>query len=78
MALDILTYLHDKNILPYHYFILETSADLKQRQREVFEINAPHLLSHVEWLETLPTNFKGIMLANEVLDAFPVDSFFNP
>jgi len=75
MAVDILTYLSDKNILPKNYFILETSAELKQRQLTTFEQNAAHLLPHVQWLNTLPTHFKGIMLANEVLDAMPVNRF---
>lgn len=57
------------------YFILETSAELKHRQQQTFEKNAPHLLPHVQWLDTLPAHFNGIMLANEVLDAMPVHRF---
>lgn len=75
MAVDILSYLATRNALPKHYFILETSAELKQRQRETFEKNAPHLLSHIQWLDSLPTYFNGVMLANEVIDAMPVHRF---
>ena len=75
MALDILTYLHKQKKIPTHYFILETSAQLQQKQRHTFEKNAPHLLPFVHWLKTLPSDFHGIMLANEVLDAFPVSRF---
>lgn len=76
MAVDILTYLSEQNALPEHYFILETSGDLKEKQRKTFETQAPHLLTKIQWLETLPTEFHGVMLANEVLDAFPVHRFW--
>lgn len=75
MAVDILTYLADHHALPEYYFILETSAELKQRQQATFEQHAPHFLSHIQWLTTLPSNFNGIMLANEVIDALPVHRF---
>lgn len=75
MAVDILTYLSEQHALPEHYFILETSADLKEKQRKTFETQAPHVLPKIQWLETLPTQFQGVMLANEVLDAFPVHRF---
>ena len=47
------------------YFVLETSSDLRQRQREL-------LGDSVQWLDRLPERFKGVMLANEVVDAMPV------
>jgi len=47
------------------YEILETSPELKQRQHE-------RLGERVRWLERLPRGFRGVMLANEVLDAMPV------
>ncbi|HEX7383376.1 MAG TPA: SAM-dependent methyltransferase, partial [Burkholderiaceae bacterium] len=47
------------------YFILETSAELKERQQQ-------KLGKHVQWLERLPERFRGVMLANEVVDAMPV------
>lgn len=75
MAIDILSYLAGQKALPEHYFILETSADLIQRQQQNFKDNAPHLLPYVQWLSTLPKHFKGIMIANEVLDAMPVHRF---
>lgn len=57
--------------LDVKYQILEVSADLAQRQR--------HRLaewSHaVEWLDALPTEFEGCVLANEVLDAMPATLF---
>lgn len=53
--------------LPERYRILETSADLRQRQRERLQ----PLGNRVEWLETLPETFAGVVLGNEVLDALP-------
>ena len=47
------------------YFVLETSSDLKQRQQQL-------LGDAVRWLDRLPEKFRGVMLANEVVDAMPV------
>ena len=47
------------------YFILETSSELKQRQQQL-------LGDGVQWLDRLPQKFRGVMLANEVVDAMPV------
>jgi SAM-dependent MidA family methyltransferase len=47
------------------YTILETSADLRERQRA-------RLGNRVRWLERLPGRIRGVVLANEVLDAIPV------
>jgi len=47
------------------YLILETSAELAARQRA-------RLGERAEWITRLPEGFRGVMLANEVLDAMPV------
>jgi SAM-dependent MidA family methyltransferase len=47
------------------YFILETSSELKQRQEQ-------RLGENVQWLDHLPQKFRGVILANEVVDAMPV------
>ncbi len=72
LALDLLLELEKLERLPKHYFILEVSGELQKRQKELFEKFAPHLLSRVDWLGHLPAKFKGLILANEVLDAMPV------
>jgi SAM-dependent MidA family methyltransferase len=54
-----------------NYFILEVSADLKARQQKLL---APWG-KRVVWLERTPTQFTGCILANEVLDAMPVELF---
>lgn len=72
LALDLLLEMEKLERLPKHYFILEVSGELQNRQKELFEKLAPHLLSRVGWLEHLPAKFEGLILANEVLDAMPV------
>src|SRR5271156_7017676 len=47
------------------YFILETSSELRERQQR-------RLGSGARWLERLPEGFRGVMIANEVVDAMPV------
>jgi SAM-dependent MidA family methyltransferase len=55
------------------YQILDLGAGLKLRQREYLDAALPAELFHkIEWLEGLPADFDGIVLANEVLDAMPV------
>jgi SAM-dependent MidA family methyltransferase len=47
------------------YYIVEPSAELAARQRV-------RLGARAQWLERLPERFRGVVLANEVLDAMPV------
>jgi SAM-dependent MidA family methyltransferase len=75
LAVDILTRLESLAQLPSHYFILEVSADLKERQRRLLHAALPHLGHRVVWLDALPEPFHGVILANEVLDALPVTRF---
>lgn len=76
LAADLLCELERLNCLPQQYFILEISADLRDRQQKQLTQQCPHLLPRVTWLETLPaTGISGIVLANEVLDAMPVHCF---
>lgn len=73
MTRDILLALEQQRQLPAQYFILEVSADLKQRQQELLQESLPHLMQRITWLDELPdSGFKGVILANEVLDAIPV------
>jgi SAM-dependent MidA family methyltransferase len=76
LAADVLARLESLDQLPDHYWILEVSADLRQRQREHLEKRLPHLLHRVHWLDRPPAAcFDGVILANEVLDALPVARF---
>jgi SAM-dependent MidA family methyltransferase len=72
LALDMLLELEELRSLPKRYFILEVSAELRQRQQRLFERLSPHLAARVVWLTQLPEQFNGLILANEVLDAMPV------
>jgi len=72
MAVDILRELDLTQCLPEHYYIIEASADLRQRQRQKIHDAIPHLENKVVWLDSLPSNFNGVVLANEVCDAMPV------
>ena len=75
MAAQILLELEQQNCLPDSYYILDLSPDLQHRQKQTIEISAPHLLDKVIWISELPQHFSGVVLANEVLDAMPVDVF---
>ena len=73
MAAATLTELKTLDCLPEQYLILETSADLKQRQQQLLASVHPDYYSSIVWLERLPSRkFNGVILANEVLDALPV------
>ncbi len=76
LAVDLLGELNALGCPPRQYFILERSADLQQRQQQLLRRELPQLLERVVWLERLPTaGFRGVMLANEVLDAMAVERF---
>ena len=73
-----LSVLQAMGILPpdFTYFILEPSAELTQRQRTLLQGSLPaEAFQQVRWLDALPTTFDGVVLANEVMDALPVERF---
>ncbi|KUJ72824.1 class I SAM-dependent methyltransferase [Thiomicrospira sp. WB1] len=56
------------------YYILELSADLRDRQQTLLNSLPAHLANKVEWLSELPkTPLEAVVLANEVLDAMPFE-----
>ncbi len=76
MAAEVLLELERLGVAPERYAIVELSADLRERQRATLEARAPHLAGRVQWLDRLEGNdFKGVVLANELLDAMPVSCF---
>jgi len=76
MAKDLLLGLGEHNSLPKKYYILEVSADLKIRQQKLLKRAIPEYIDNIIWLDCLPEKkFKGLVLANEVLDALPVKRF---
>ena len=72
LALDILTELERLEQLPATYSILEVSADLRERQQALLQKHLPHLAQRIHWLDALPAQISGAVIANEVLDALPV------
>jgi SAM-dependent MidA family methyltransferase len=75
MAADLLNELAVQGALPERYLILEVSADLRERQLALIRERAPEQEGRVDWLDRLPGEFRGVVLANEVLDALPVQRF---
>lgn len=69
LAADLLATLDRLGSPPESYDILELSAELRHRQRRT--LSSPSLPA-VNWLDQLPEDFSGVILANEVLDALPV------
>ena len=74
MAAQILTELVPRGGVRYR--ILEPSGVLAARQRETIGALVPDALLSVSWLDALPEpGFRGVVLANEVVDALPVERF---
>lgn len=72
LACDMLAELVRMDSMPRHYFILEVSADLRERQQQLLARELPEWQGRVIWLDTLPKEFVGCIVGNEVLDAMPV------
>lgn len=72
LARDLLEGLAKLDNLPRRYLILETSADLRQRQRELLQRDLPRVVERVTWLDALPEALDALIIGNEVLDAMPV------
>jgi SAM-dependent MidA family methyltransferase len=76
LATSILSRLHDLGFSLDRYDIIEISPDLAQRQQERIEglVQKLNLSTQCCWLSELPKEYKGIILANEVIDAIPCDA----
>ncbi len=72
MAAEILRQLDKDDCLPQHYYIIEASAYLQQKQRDTLEKSIPEWLDRISWLDSLPAHYEGVIIANEVCDAMPV------
>lgn len=73
LAVDLLLELEKRDALPARYLILEVSAHLRETQKNKISSALPaELAQKVSWLETLPQQFVGFIVGNEVLDALPV------
>lgn len=74
-AVDLLTSLQQLNCLPDHYYIVDVSLSLREQQQALLKSAHPNLFDRIVWLDQLPEQFVGVIVANEVLDALPVDCF---
>lgn len=65
--------LAELDALPAQYWMLEPSADLRERQQlRLRDALAPDLFQRCRWLDGPPeTSWRGVLFANEVLDALP-------
>lgn len=63
--------------LPDRYLLLEPSADLRERQQERLHAMLPaDLFARCRWLDGPPERqWRGVLFANEVLDALPTSRF---
>ncbi|PYG01526.1 SAM-dependent MidA family methyltransferase [Thioalkalivibrio sp. ALE21] len=77
LAGDVLATLREAGVPWAGYWILEVSPDLRERQREYLQAVLPaEDFARVTWLDALPGEpWRGVVLANEVLDALPVELF---
>jgi SAM-dependent MidA family methyltransferase len=75
LALEMLRTLAELDSLPAEYRILEVSADLRERQQHLLHEALPGLAGRIHWLDRMPETHRGVVIANEVLDALPVERF---
>ena len=69
LARDLLAALDARGTTVGSYGIVELSADLRERQRSLLTDTRVH------WLASPPRDFRGLIVANEVLDVMPVRLF---
>ena len=76
LAFDIMTQLNDYQVNFDRYYILELSADLKQRQQSMLSHLPTKTLNKIVWLDSIPVDsIDGVIIANEVIDALPFTRF---
>jgi SAM-dependent MidA family methyltransferase len=68
LAHDVLTTLAELGVAVDSYTIVELSGELRARQQEALKD-----FPQVRWMNGFPDAFHGVVLANEVLDAMPVE-----
>ncbi|WP_373974277.1 SAM-dependent methyltransferase [Chitinibacter sp. SCUT-21] len=73
LAAQILAELERLEQLPAQYGILELSGELRERQLQTLQTLVPHLADRAVWLDSLPSEFTGVIVGNEVLDAMPCE-----
>lgn len=76
-AADALQRLQELEAAPEAYWLLEPSADLRERQQQHLRERLPAaLFARCRWLDGPPEqDWRGVLFANEVLDALPTPRF---
>jgi SAM-dependent MidA family methyltransferase len=72
LAADLFAELKALGAPPRNYFLLEVSPELRERQHALLGERHPQDLGRFTWLDSLPMRFRGLVIANEVLDVVPV------
>lgn len=77
LAEKMLLRLQELNQLPAQYWILEPSADLRERQQVRLQaVLQPEIFARCLWLDSPPEDsWQGVLVANEVIDALPTTRF---
>ena len=76
LAATVLTELAERDSLPAEYLIVEVSPALRAQQQQTLAGQIEQNSVKVRWLDSLPeSGFRGVILANEVLDAMPIIRF---
>lgn len=73
LAIDLVRELERLDAAPSRYAIVETSPDLRERQREAVARELPGWRERVAWLDAPPARVEGAIVMNEVLDAIAPD-----
>jgi len=68
LARDVLTALAEQGVQVDSYTIIELSGELRARQQEALQD-----FPQVRWVDGFPEAYSGVVLANEVLDAMPIE-----
>ena len=77
LAEKVLQRLQALEQLPAQYWILEPSADLRERQQQRLQAAlAPEIFARCVWIDAPPEDpWQGVLVANEVIDALPTTRF---
>ena len=76
LAYDIITNLINSKIDFDKYYILEVSADFRERQKQELSLLPDEAFEKVIWLDSiLEAPVEGIVIGNEVIDALPFKRF---
>jgi SAM-dependent MidA family methyltransferase len=71
LAADLFAELASQGALPERYLLHEVSPDLRERQHRLLAERHPAHLDRFTWIDTLPREIRGVVIANEVLDVVP-------